>query len=96
MATATLAQVKDKVVEFLETTLEKRGRPIRVVAVKKQDGEWQARVEVVEESEYVKSLGRGATVWDRNTYRIRLNGELEVTSFELQPQHPVEEFEEEL
>jgi hypothetical protein len=57
---------------------------VRVVAANKVDGAWEAEAEVFEESSFLKSLGLPSRVKDKNLYKVKLNGALEVESYERQ------------
>jgi len=57
---------------------------VRVVAVSKAADVWDVEAEVFEESTFLKSLGLPSRVKDKNLYRVRLNGALEVESYERQ------------
>lgn len=68
--------------EFLRGTLRKEGTVVELG--KTQEG-WKARVEVIEASEYVRSLGIAAPVMERNLWQLKLDDKLEVTSYERVP-----------
>jgi len=70
------------VAEFLQRVLGTDS--VRVVAVNKADDAWEVEAEAFEESSFLKSLGLPSRVRDKNFYRVRLNGALEVESYERQ------------
>ena len=79
-----IAEVRKRIVTFISKELEKEGLPITILEIRKVDEEpvaWIARVQIVEESEYIKALGLGTTVYDRNIYELTMDGNLEVLSF---------------
>ncbi len=79
-----IVEVRKRIISFLSKELEKEGLPITILEVRKVDEEpfvWIARVQIVEESEYIKALGLGTTVYDRNVYELTMDGNLEVLSF---------------
>lgn len=79
-----IAEVRKRIAIFVSKELEKEGLPITILEVRKVDEEpvaWTARVQIVEESEYIKALGLGTTVYDRNIYELTMDGNLEVLSF---------------
>ncbi len=64
--------------DFMRKVLKKEGQVIK--AERTEEG-WEVGVEVIEENEFIKSLGIPKTVYDRNVYLIRLDDKLEVTSY---------------
>ncbi|MBC8231033.1 gas vesicle protein [bacterium] len=74
--------------DFLTNVLQKEGRIAKCGKI--EDG-WEAEVEVIEENELIKSLDVPTTVYDRNTYFITLDGELNVISYEKRGEHWVGE-----
>lgn len=73
-----IEEVRNAVMGFLKGTLGKDGAIVKLS--KTQEG-WEAEVEVIEESEYIKALGIPKKVLDRNLYEVRLNEQLEVISY---------------
>jgi hypothetical protein len=57
---------------------------VHVIGAAKVDDVWEVEVEIFEESSFMKSLGLPTRVQDRNLYRVMLNGDLEVESYERQ------------
>ena len=74
--------VSKTVTEFLQRVLGVDS--LRVVAVNKTADVWDVEAEVFEESAFLKSLGLPSRVKDKNLYRLRLNGAMEVESYERQ------------
>ena len=66
--------------EFLKKTLS--ANDIKLIRTTKVGDTWEAEAEVYEESSFIKSLGLPTRVRDRNVYLVRLNGVLEVESYE--------------
>ena len=81
-----IEEVRKKVQDFLEGTLGKEGT---IVKISKTHEGWEAQVEVVEESKYIKALKIPTTVLDRNIYEVRLDEQLEVISYERIEQHVI-------
>jgi hypothetical protein len=78
-----MADIKDAgkaVGEFLKKTL--RANDIKLLKTTKVGDSWEAEAEVYEESSFIKSLGLRTRVRDRNVYLVRLNGGLDVESYE--------------
>jgi len=81
---ADINEVRDRVAAFVAKDMGKEGRPTTIVGIKKVDEApvaWEARVQVVEVSEYVEALDIGTTVYDRNMYKLQLDDDNEVISF---------------
>jgi len=74
--------VSRTVTEFLQRVLGVDS--LRVVAVNKTADVWDVEAEVFEESAFLKSLGLPSRVKDKNLYKVRLNGAMEVESYERQ------------
>jgi hypothetical protein len=74
-----IEEVNRTVIGFLKEILNKEGTIIKTG--KTAEG-WEAWVEVIEVSEYIKALGIPTTVRDRNLYEIKLDHNLEVLSYE--------------
>ena len=66
--------------EFLKNTLNVKDA--KVIKIAKVDDGWQAKVEVYEESSFIKSLGLPTRLHDRNIYSVKLDEDLEVQSYE--------------
>ena len=74
--------VSKTVTEFLQRVLG--ADSVRVVAINKANEVWDVEAEVFEESAFLKSLGLPSRVKDKNLYKVRLNGAMEVESYERQ------------
>ncbi|MEK7170310.1 MAG: gas vesicle protein GvpO [Patescibacteria group bacterium] len=75
-----------KAVAFMKETLGKEGDIVK--ATKKDDG-WEVEIEVVEQSEYMKKIGIQKPVYDRNVYRVSLDRNFELVSYERKGQKPL-------
>lgn len=67
------------IVAFLRDLLGADAKLIK--AERAQDGGWLGYAEVYEESVFMKSLGRGSRVMDRNIYEVRLDANLDAVSY---------------
>ena len=76
-----------KAVEFMKEMLGKEGS---VVKADKTDKGWEVEVEVVEQSEYMKRIGIPKPVYDKNVYRVILDQNFELVSYERKGQKPSE------
>ncbi|MBI2633272.1 MAG: gas vesicle protein [Parcubacteria group bacterium] len=74
-----------KAVEFIKETLGKEGS---IVKANKIDKGWEVEVEVVEQSEYMKRIGILKPVYDKNVYRVTLDQDGEMVSYERKSQKP--------
>src|SRR3989338_8155978 len=74
-----------KAVEFIKEMLGKEGS---VVKADKTDKGWEVEVEVIEQSEYVKRIGIPKPVYDKNIYRVILDQNFELVSYERKSQKP--------
>lgn len=77
---ANIEDIRKAVVEFLKKTLEVK--EVKVIKTAKVSDGWEAEAEVYEESSFIKSLGLPTRVQDRNIYAVKLNGSLEMESYE--------------
>ncbi|MBU0646763.1 hypothetical protein KJ611_04845 [Patescibacteria group bacterium] len=74
---------KKAVAEFLKETLNvKDVKDVKVIKAAKVGDGWESEAEVYEESSFIKALGLPTRVQDRNIYAVKLNGALEVESYE--------------
>jgi hypothetical protein len=74
-----------KAVEFIKEMLGKEGS---VVKADKTDKGWEVEVEVIEQSEYMKRIGIPKPVYDKNVYRVILDQNFELVSYERKSQKP--------
>jgi hypothetical protein len=82
----SIQEAKNAVVEFLQKALDSKN--VKVIGATKVDNQWHIEAEVYEESSFLKSIGLPTRVLDRNIYDVKLNGNLEVESYERQG-HPL-------
>ncbi|MFH1563026.1 MAG: hypothetical protein ABIF11_06385 [Nitrospirota bacterium] len=81
---ANIEEAGKTVVEFLKETLNVK--EVRVIKAEKVSDGFQTEAEVYEESSFIKSLGLPTRVQDRNIYRVKLNKDMEVESYEQKSQ----------
>ena len=74
-----ISEVRDKVKKFLKETIEAQG--IRIVTIDKADGGWVAEAEVAEMNQYLASIKPEYRVFEKEHYIIKLNADLEVSSY---------------
>jgi hypothetical protein len=74
-----IAEVRDEVKKFLEETIEAEG--IRIVTIDKADGCWVVEAEVAEMNRYLASINPEYRVFEKEHYIVKLNGNLEVSSY---------------
>ncbi len=74
-----------KAVEFIKEMLGKEGSVVK--ATKTAEG-WEVEVEVIEQSEYMKRIGIPKPVYDKNVYRVILDKNFELVSYERKSQKP--------
>lgn len=74
-----------KAVAFLRDMLGKEGD---IVKADKTDKGWEVEVEVIEQSEYMKRIGIPKPVYDKNVYRVILDQNFELVSYERKSQKP--------
>jgi len=67
--------------DFLKKILHVDEGKIKVIRTVKHNGDWEAEIEVYEESSFIKSLGLPTRVLDRNIYTVRLDDNLEILSY---------------
>lgn len=77
---AGIEDARKAVSEFLKKILNMKD--VKVIKVAKVGNGWECEAEVYEESSFIKSLGLPTRVQDRNIYVVKLNGSLEVESYE--------------
>jgi len=65
---------------FLKRTLSVEDA--KATKITKTPEGWEGEVEVYEESSFIKSIGLSTKVKDRNIYRIRVDEDLEIQSYE--------------
>ena len=68
----------NKALEFLRDEFGKEGGEV-IKAAKLNDGSWDIEVEVVEQSEFMKKIGK--RVYDKNIYALKLDKSYNVVSY---------------
>ncbi len=80
---STIIEEADKIViDFLKRILHSDEGKIKIIKTAKTDVGWSAEAEVFEESGFIKSLGLPTRVQDRNVYKVMLDNNLDVMSYE--------------
>ncbi len=74
-----IAKIRDKVKDFLKETIEVDG--IRIVRIDKSDSGWVAEADVAAKNQYLASIKPEYQVFEREHYVVRLNADLEVSSY---------------
>jgi hypothetical protein len=74
-----------KAVEFMKEMLGKEGD---IVKANKTDNGWEVEIEIIEQSEYMKKIGIPKPVYDKNIYRVILDQNFELVSYERKSQKP--------
>lgn len=74
-----------RAVAFLKEMLGKEGDIIKAT---KSDTGWEVEIEVVEQSEYMKRIGIPKPVYDKNVYRVVLDQNFDLISYERKSQKP--------
>jgi hypothetical protein len=74
-----IAKVRDKVKRFLKETIEVDG--IRIVRIDKVDGGWIAEADVAAKNQYLASIKPEYRVFEKEHYVVKLNVDLEVSSY---------------
>lgn len=75
-----ISDVRDTVKSFLKETIEAEG--IRIVTITKVDDGWIAEAEVAEINQYLASVKPEYRVFEKEHYIIRLNADLEISSYQ--------------
>jgi len=75
-----ISEVRNIVKKFLQETLE--AEVVRIVKIDKTDGNgWVATAEVTDKNQYLASINPAYRVLDKEYYSVRLNANLEVSSY---------------
>jgi hypothetical protein len=77
---ASMEEAVQAVSGFLNRTLSVSNA--KVIKVRKTQDGWEEEAEVYEESSFIKSIGLATRVKDRNIYRVKVDENLEVQSYE--------------
>ena len=75
-----ITKVRDKVKKFLKETIEAEG--IRIIMIDKAHDGWVAKAEVAERNQFLASIKPEYRVFDKELYLVKLNADLEVSSYE--------------
>lgn len=67
-----------RAIEFLKDEFGKEGGEV-IKAAKLNDGSWDIELEVVEQSEFIKKIGK--RVYDKNIYALKLDKSYNVVSY---------------
>ncbi|MEI6243154.1 MAG: hypothetical protein WCP39_07110 [Chlamydiota bacterium] len=76
----TVIELKKKVIAFWSKEMQKDVEQIKFIKIEPTTDGWSARVQITEENEYFKKLGR-PPVFDRNIYETTLNSAGEIIGF---------------
>lgn len=79
-----IQRVIKEVVKFFKETLDADGTVIKTERA--SDGGWGAEAEVIERSAHMRTIGISKPVYDKNFYRINLDKNLNVISYERKSQ----------
>jgi len=88
-----ISQVRDKVEKFLKETLGAEG--VRIVAVEKDNGGWVVEAEVAVKNQYLASVRPDYNVIEKELYIVKLDANLEVSSYKRKKEIEEEETKEE-
>ena len=74
-----ISEVTDKVKEFLKETVDAKG--ISIIRIDPIGQDWIAEAEVAEKNQYLASIKPEYRVFEKERYLIKLNADLEVSSY---------------
>ena len=74
-----IAKVRDKVKKFLKEMIEAEG--VRVIRIDRADSGWVVEAEVAVENQYLASIKPEYRVFEKEYYIVKLNVDLEVSSY---------------
>jgi hypothetical protein len=80
---ANIEEASVAVTDFLTRMLHPKD--LKIVRTTRLTEGWEAEAEVYEESSFIKALGLPTRVQDKNLYKVRLDTDLEVESYERRP-----------
>jgi hypothetical protein len=83
-----IAKVRDTVKDFLKETIEVDG--VRIVRINKADGGWVAEADVAAKNQYLSSIKPEYRVFEKEHYIVKLDSNLEVSSYRRMGDHEVE------
>ena len=87
-----ISEVREKVKKFLKETLGAEG--VRIVAVEKDNGGWVVEAEVAVKNQYLASVRPDYNVIEKELYIVKLDANLEVSSYKRKEEKEEEEVEE--
>lgn len=76
------------IAEAISAAKELLGKEGKIVKAEKTAGGWEIEIEVVEQSEYMKRIGIPKPVYDKNVYRVVLDQNFDLISYERKSQRP--------
>ena len=88
-----ISQVRDKVEKFLKEMIGAEG--VRIVVVEKDNGGWVAEAEVAVKNQYLASVRPEYNVIEKELYIVKLDANLEVSSYKRKKEIEEEETKEE-
>jgi len=88
-----ISEVREKVKKFLKETLGAEG--VRIVAVEKDNGGWVVEAEVAVKNQYLASVRPEYNVIEKELYIVKLDANLEVSSYKRKKEIEEEETKEE-
>lgn len=85
---AKLIEVQEAIQTFLKSTFGVEGK---IVGLSKSNAGWEAEAELSEIDKYYQTINPDYRIMQRNLYRLRLNEQLEVTSYARREERETEE-----
>ena len=80
-AETNIEKARDMAVHTLQRNLVDL-KDLKVIKVAREDGGWDVAVEVFEESSFIRALGLPTRVQDNNIYKVKMDENFEVQSYE--------------
>lgn len=87
-----ISEVRDKVEKFLKEILGAEG--VRIVTVEKDNGGWVTEAEVAVKNQYLASVKPEYKVIEKELYIVKLDANLEVSSYKRKEEKEEEEIRE--
>ena len=87
-----ISEVREKVKKFLKETIGAEG--VRIVAVEKDNGGWVGEAEVAVKNQYLAAVRPDYKVIEKELYIVKLDANLEVSSYKRKEEKEEEEVEE--
>lgn len=75
-----ISDIRDKAKKFLKETIGAEGA-VRIVTVEKNGDGWIVVAETAEKSQFLATINPDYRVFDKHTYTIKLDNNLEVSSY---------------